>query len=359
MGLRRNKKIGYGILCAAVIAWAGVRTGQWMRGGRKQPDKVLPNPLLLLALLGASFVVLAVHELGHLAGAALGGYEFQFLTVGPFTLCRENGRIRFRWNTDWTKMGGLAAALPGPGADVRKGAMLMVIGGPLASGALAAVAGVLYVLGSGGWKFWGLSVCLLSLVIGVVTSVPTAMGEYLSDGARFLQLLRGGMEANRWLAMAAFSAQNQAGVRPRNWALDEAKPEWVDASPDGMMTASALYFRELDRGETEAAGEWLDRSLECLTAAPEFFRVAAVLEAAWFEGAVRGRAAVAREWLERAESTALMPRWCRLRTEAAVLAAEGNVEEAVEKRTEALRLLADAPVSGATALLREQLAVVP
>ena len=315
---------------------------------------------LVLSLLAVTFVVVAVHELGHLAGALSAGFRFQLLTVGPFTLYRDGERIRFRWNTDWMQMGGLAAALPGPGADVRRGAMRMIVGGPLTSYLLALAGGVLFTTaGEGALRMAGMMFGLQSLAIGVMTSIPGAMGGYLSDGARYLQLRRGGMEAERWLAIAVFAAQNQAGERPRQWRLEQATEDWVDGTPDGVMMAGALYCWELDRGNTAEAGEWLDRGMAHLDAAPAYLRPAMMVEAAWFEAAQRGRAAEARGWHDRMEASPLMPRWSLLRAEAAVLAAEGRTEEAAAKRAEALVLLDAAPPSGAVPYERDLLNGVP
>ncbi len=347
------------LLFGLAAGGAGLAVGNLIGRSAKRsgPDvAVLP---LILGLLAVTFVVLTVHELGHLAGALTAGFRFQLLTVGPFTLYREGERIRFRWNTDWMQMGGLAAALPGPGADARRGAMRMIVSGPLASYALAVAGGVLFATTGGTWHLAGLMFGLQSLAIGIVTSLPHVMGGYVSDGARYLQLRRGGMEAERWLAIAGFAAQNQAGDRPRQWRLAQATETWVDGTPDGVMMGGALYCWELDRGNTAEAGAWLDRSMALLDAAPSYLHPAMMVEAAWFEAARRGRAAEARGWFDRIEASPLMPRWSLLRAEAAVLAAEGRSEEAAAKRAEALTLLDAAPPSGASVYERALLNGVP
>jgi hypothetical protein len=47
-----------------------------------------------------------------LIGGKLAGYSFVMLTVGPFKWVREQGRVRWRWNTSLNTFGGLALMVP-------------------------------------------------------------------------------------------------------------------------------------------------------------------------------------------------------------------------------------------------------
>lgn len=155
-----------------------------------------------------------------------------------------------------------------------------------------------------------------------MTSIPGSAGGYVSDGGRFLMLRRGGMQAERWLALASIVPT----VRPRKWQLGAASAECVDGSVDGVIVASALYCVALYAGRPEEAGLWLDRMIAFLERTPPYMCPGVLVKAAWFTAARRGQA---------------------------VLLAEGRAAEAEEKRQEALALLDRAAPSGATAFERD------
>ena len=305
----------------------------------------------ILTIVAGSFLALLVHEAGHLAGGLSAGFRFQLLTVGLMTFVREGGRIRFRWNFDWKLMGGIASALPAPGCDVRRGAMRLVLGGPLASIALAAALLPAVPFLPRAWKAGPATAGATSLLVGIVTMIPGKTGGFLTDGARFLQLRRGGRDAERWLALSTAIAASQSELRPRDWPLAAAETDgWMDGSIDAIALASLLYWRDLDRGDAAGARRWMDAMLAGAEEMPEPMRSAIYLEAAVTGG---------RGYLDRVKPSSLLPAWGLARSEAFVLAAEGRGAEAAARRDEALRLLDREPPSGATAFVRDQLAGVP
>jgi hypothetical protein len=332
---------------------AGYAAGRLLASSRPRVPLPMSFTQVLVALPVLVFLVLLTHEAGHLIAAMCSGFRFHLLTVGPFTLARENGRIRFHWNLDPGRAGGLAAALPVPGVDLRRGVLWMVIGGPAASFCLGAAGLLVFAATSGIPAALALIAGCLSLAISVTTSIPSALGPYLSDGARYLMLRRGGRDAERWLAIALTSASDQAGQRPREWLLDGVREEWVDGSPDGIAIGSILYCYELDCGRAAEAGRWLDRLLAQVDDAPPQLSSALKIEAAWYEALRRGRASVGRAWLEQVKPSKDLPPWSILRAEAAVLEAEGRTAEAEARRALALGHLAKAPASGATEFERD------
>ncbi|MGK7312516.1 MAG: hypothetical protein ACN0LA_09775 [Candidatus Longimicrobiales bacterium M2_2A_002] len=62
-----------------------------------------------------------------------------------------------------------------------------------------------------------------SLAIAVATLFPGRASGFLTDGARLLQLLRGGPEAEADAALVTLMAWSVAGVRPRDWDPDVVK----------------------------------------------------------------------------------------------------------------------------------------
>ena len=72
----------------------------------------LSVPVRVLLVVPALLVVILVHELGHVIGGRLAGYAFVMLAVGPVKWVREQGRVRWRWNTSLNAFGGLALMVP-------------------------------------------------------------------------------------------------------------------------------------------------------------------------------------------------------------------------------------------------------
>ena len=321
----------------------GLLLGKLIGANAKRTPLPVPVPVLFLVLGLVMFVVLLVHETGHVVGGVSAGFRFQLLTVGPFTLVREEGRVRLRANRDWGRAGGIASTLPVPGVDMRRGAMRMIVGGPLASVLLGIAGWIVFFATSGLGSLMGAMAGGMSLAIGLMTSIPGAIGGYVSDGGRFLMLRRGGMEAERWMALGRLRAE----VRPRDWDLGGARAEWVDGSVDGVIMASALYCYELDSGREEAAGQMLDRMISYLDVTPPYMRPGVLVEAAWFLAARRGQAAEGRAWLEQVKPGPYAQVWSVRRAEWAVLRVEGLLEEAEEKRRETLGLMEGAGMAAA------------
>lgn len=339
-----KKAVQLAVFMAAALG-AGLAIGKLMGGRMARAPLPVPGPLLFLLFGLVMFLVLLAHETGHIVGGVSAGFRFQLLTVGPFTLVREDGRLRLRANRDLGRAGGIAVTLPVPGVDVRRGAMRMIVGGPLASLVLGILGWVVFFASSGLASLLGALTGGFSLGIALMTSIPGAIGGYVSDGGRFLMLRRSGMEAERWLTLGRIRVE----ARPRDWDLGAAGEEWVDGSVDGVIVASALYCYELDCGREEAAGRWLDRMISYLDVTPPYMRPGVLVEAAWFTAARRGRAAEGRKWLEQVKVGPYVQVWSLRRAEWAVLRAEGRLEEAEEKRREALGLMGKAAPSGATA----------
>lgn len=152
-------------------------------------------------LLLISFLAIGVHELGHALLGRWQGFQFQWLTVGPFRWQREAKRIRLRWNTSLAAAGGLLVSVPLGDHQLRRRYLRVVAGGPLASLLLASAALGGYVLLSTPAfnKLLGFSLFTTATVSGAITLatlLPLHLGGFASDGARLLTLWRGGRLVN-------------------------------------------------------------------------------------------------------------------------------------------------------------------
>jgi hypothetical protein len=367
-------KLVVGLVAITVLGgWLGVALGAWLRDEAPAATTALPElpapprPELGLAakiglglgLLPVLLLVLATHEVGHLLGGWLAGFRFLLLIVGPLRLERTGNGLRLSLNRSLALAGGLAAALPTGSERLRQRTALMVAGGPLTS-LLTGVPALLFSLPlselqakTGVLAAWGAHALLTfgftSIGIALITLVPGKTSGFLTDGARLLQLLRGGPTAERDAALSALGAASQAGQRPRDrdGALLDQALALEDASPFTTFAHLLASARALDRDEPALAHRHLSQALALASALPPTVRPLLALEAAWFEAAVRGDAAAGRRWLAAAGEGVLVPPHSRQRALAAVLAGEGAHDEARAAAATARRLLADELDAGA------------
>ena len=80
------------------------------------------------------FIVLGVHELGHLITGLIQGFRFELFVVGPLGIKRENNRIKVYLNKNIAHYGGLASTLPrNDNAENSRILANICLAGPIAS----------------------------------------------------------------------------------------------------------------------------------------------------------------------------------------------------------------------------------
>ena len=223
-----------------------------------------PSPWVLLALPLVALLMIALHEFGHVLGGWSAGFALDFYAVGPLKIYRGYQRLHLGWNRSLALWGGLAASSPrGPQppapAALRRAMLRVVAGGPLLSfaGSLLLIPAALLL-----WSSPSLAVILgaaglMSFFIAVATAIPVKTSGFLSDGARFRQLLRGGEAADRWAYLAVLSGLSRT-VRPRGWPAElvEACTTAGCLTYDGIAAAWLRSSWHEDRGELAEARLW-------------------------------------------------------------------------------------------------------
>ena len=281
------------------------------------------------------FLTIAVHELGHLIGGMGVGFKFYAVQVGPFRISRT--RTKFKFETNWvmTLMGGQAVCYPVHIENLKTRALWYFAGGPLAS-LISGAAALLVVIASGLFEseFSGIELIDLlllifggmSIMIGLLTLIPTRMMGMPSDGARIFPLLMGQQVATRDLALLAIFGISHSGVRPRDWA-----PELIaDAlsHPEenlfGAVAHGSAYSYEFDQGNYDAARAHLQRALDAVETQNMTYRPALMTEAVYFEAAIRRDLTAALLWHERIPDRAPVPPVLRYQALAAMQAFEKN-----------------------------------
>jgi hypothetical protein len=193
-----------------------------------------------LLLLPLWFLLVLVHELGHLACGMLASLKPLLLIVGPLKLTFLGDRAQVRRNRSLNLGGGLAAALPPADSRIRRGMLLMVLGGPLASMLAGLLALALLQVTSGLAAALAFLAGMLAFGVAVLTLIPMRAGGFSTDGARLLMLLRGGTQAERWCASALMVGAATDGVLSR---LDPAVVSRATSLRDGMGASTRSAAR--------------------------------------------------------------------------------------------------------------------
>jgi len=326
--------------------------------------------MFALSAIAAFYLMLVVHELGHVAAGFCAGFRCRSLRIGPVLVNRPFCASLSRAATEGLPVAGLTletgrpavgvrgrvGRLPqqipfrvslyrGPGAVVQGIAevipvatrnlawrgVVTVLGGPLAnivSATLVLLAPFPITL------FSGLFVAC-SLVNGLNDLLPFESRLGVSDGRRIWMLLRQPARGERWLALLYLGGQLDDGVLPELLSADFlAKAIAVrDASADTVqanaIACSAAFHQQHD---SEAANR-LETCLAFSGHATPVLREALMSDAAVLQARRRKRPDVAEQWLAEIPVKTQHP-WLRTRAEAAILDARGDVAGAARKLAE-------------------------
>jgi len=312
---RRNKRVHLGdrlkSLGPSVIATAAALVAIFIVIRLPGPMYADPGIWFFLLVLGVSFplvlwLTLAIHEAGHLWGAALAGLEFRLVTVGPWRLARElrGTRLRFmpRSVLQWQ---GNAFCIPRHGRFLRVRLILFILGGPAAT--LAQTAVTLFIraqLAHVALPFWLAQASFLlaycPLAILPFTLFPMRFRGATTDAAQLIALLRKKEHFPRRAAINLLVAASIRGQRPRE--LDPQLLEVLCQLPPEAEEAQVGHYlahlKALDSLDIPLAGYHLDMALRPFHIQSAAVPPAAyVLAAASFAARFGRGTAVAQEWL--------------------------------------------------------------
>jgi hypothetical protein len=357
------------LLSTALLFLAGAAVGlvAARSGFRPLPELGLTRPQLIIVLAALPVIYLlsvAGHELGHVLAGRLAGFRTLLFMVGPLRLERGPDGFRAGFNRDVLMAGGLAAMAPVGVHDLRRRAVVMVAGGPLASLMIGtqflalyqATSAFLFRSGAGFIPVLAgitlLAIGMSSLLIGLLTLLPGRSGGFYSDGARLLRLIRASDETEREVALIALTGLTIGGTRPREWddRLVALGAEIRDGGPFEVGGRQFAYAHALDRGDIEAARHHLEAALRGVGQLPAGSRASLLLAAATFLALYDGDAVRARSYLTAARRGLLAVPHQRLLAEAAVRLAEGDVHGARDVARHVQRLASNALDRGAAAL---------
>jgi hypothetical protein len=292
----------------------------------------------LLSALAAFYLMLAIHELGHVAAGKCVGFRCLYWRVGPLLFKSRPFRVSL-YRGPGAVTSGNAELSPSATDRFALRGMVMVLGGP---GANFLTAMVVLLLPFPLTAFSGLFVaCSLANVFGDLLPYESRLG--VSDGRRIWALWRQPAFGERWLALLHLSAQLADGVLPESLS-DHFLTKAVavrDSSADTVKAHAIAYSAAFHRHQDGEAGQRLETCLAYSGHVTPDLREALRSDAAVFQARRRKRVDLADQWL--AEIPVTRPFvWFRSRAEAAVLEAKGDFEGARsklnERETEILKL---------------------
>jgi hypothetical protein len=120
-----------------------------------------------------------------------------------------------------------------------------------------------------------------SLGIGLITLVPARTSGFLTDGARLLQIWRGGETAEADTALTTIVAWSMAGIRPAAWDPEVVRRALAaPAGPFRVVAHHSAWRHAADRGLAEEAAGHRAALLRHLDEAPSAIRAGLALDVA-------------------------------------------------------------------------------
>ncbi|MGA2880149.1 MAG: M50 family metallopeptidase [Bryobacteraceae bacterium] len=317
--------------------------------------------LFWITLLAAVYGSILFHELGHLLLGDIVGFRLTGFCVGPLSLVRRGGHWRLHMRYD-KLFGGHTAMVPTTPKNIRGRAMVLTLGGPLASALLGAIGTISLLLIPG--PVWpaavGRTVALATgLAFGdfLFNLLPMASEAQYSDGARLWQMYRRGPWCDFHCANHYMGLSQTTPLRPRDWptAMVERAAEFAAQLPQPAGSFAMAYAHFLDRGEWQRALDWLERAHLASQPGSKLAHAVAV-DRAFIEAFHRRDGLEAQRWFDKAslldDSTDY---W---RSAATVRAAQGDLSGASEAWTKASNMVQQRPTTGVYDMDRDQIKAI-
>ncbi len=241
---------GFFAIWTAWLHWASLT-------GRPAP----PFWISLVQLTLAELAVITAHEAGHaLTGIAVGQKVRAFI-VGPFQWQQLQGRWKFSLNPAALFLtGGATAVVPQRLHEPRSREIAFIAAGPLVSFVTGGI--VLWAafrtngpLGQQHWFFIAMFGSI-SLLTAFVNCIPLRTGGGYSDGARILQIVRGGDWAALQQAFRVVMATTVTPLRPRDYdleALHRLIASGIVSGPQQFLLCLLAHSCCVDRGLIQQA----------------------------------------------------------------------------------------------------------
>jgi hypothetical protein len=278
---RRTLRLIAGGVIGATLEVLALRFGWFDRLGH-----------VALLFLPAYYLVVAVHELGHLAAALFVRFEWREFSTDPLVVRRKAARIRWRFVPARLLAGGQVQAVPPDALNLRRRFLILLAGGPIATALVFAA------LAPFPWTDWSTAVCVANLLAAATSWLPYYTGGYVTDEKAILLLSGGSAEGELLLAILRVMALDTRGVRPRDWGAETiARLRLASESTLGVAASILLLSHALDGNDGDAIAEEVERALPRAGGGVPLHRRMIYETAAYTQGIFRRNAELAAAWL--------------------------------------------------------------
>lgn len=195
-----------------------------------------------------------IHEMGHFVAGWACGMILRRFQVGPLQWAIRNGRWNFQFRLK--QFYGGAVGMVTPTLDnIRGREAFLIMGGPVASLAVGAIATTL-ALGAKGhsWEpYWAfLSMCAAMGWASFVTNlIPLKSAARYSDGAQLYQLISGGEWAHFHIAFAMVASSLVTPIRPRDFNVTTINraADFITQGERGLLLRlfACMHYLDVDR----------------------------------------------------------------------------------------------------------------
>lgn len=282
-----------------------------------------------VSALAAYYLMIAIHELGHVVAGLCVGFRLRSLRVGPLLFHRPFRVSLYRG--PGAVVNGVADLTAVAADKLAWRGVAMVLGGPVAN----ILSAIVVLLAPAPLTVFAGAFITFSLVNGVNDLFPFESRLGVSDGRRIRMLLRQRARGERWLALMRLAGELNDGALPESLSADFlAKAIAVrDDSVDTVTAHAIAYSAAFHQRKDSEAAQRLEMCLAYSGNATPVVREALMSDAAVFQARRRRRADLADQWLAGISVKTQTP-WFRSRAEAAILEAQGDVAGALGKLAE-------------------------
>lgn len=211
------------------------------------------------------FIVLGVHELGHLITGLIQGFRFELFVVGPLGIKRENNRIKVYLNKNIEHYGGITSTLPrNDNPENSRKLAIICLAGPIASIILAIILGIFYYLLNFQFSNIILIGALSSVGIFLVTTIPSKTGMFFTDRKRYQRLTKYGPDREVELALLRILGNYAKDNSYINVEANDIETVISDKNYKyfGLFTKLTYQFETIGHFELETENEFEKMSKE-------------------------------------------------------------------------------------------------
>jgi hypothetical protein len=294
--------------------------------------KNLPFLVVPFGFLTLSAIVVLLHEFGHLLAGWAVGLRFRSIEFGPICIHRIRNNWSFRIRPRFGA--GQVSMYWNKPSRIRRRLMIVILGGPLMSYAVAIAA---FVIGefyrmtdSIGWTTFLEFLGIFSFLTAVASTIPYRILYAGNDAFLFKTLLRSKQGAIQMVAgFALNSAMETAEIPP------EFHERWARLASSESGTLLSSYYGDFNlyksAGDATEGAVCLERLLCQYASFSLELRNSFIAEAAYFTGWSRSNLVQAEVWLSRIPNPGWLSRVSMDRVMIAVLVAQERHNEALAR----------------------------